>query len=235
MFSFLRSKAKQYQRENLTDDGVGNVAMTRAAQLFTADWKTELILAGYGYGISIGDLANGGGDVALITGGGAGTVIDSDQPEMAVGVPTGYYMIPLFYQLSVKVDVDADAEIGNIALFADTTQNIPLPIAASSTPKTPVPLLGGGPASVAFAQTTVATDITDPVCSLALGYWSVRGSEVTAAGESIVKLDALYNPDFPQIFKGPCSIISCFGGTAAVTAGGVFMWAEVPAARFSVA
>lgn len=234
MFSFLRGKAKQIGREVLTDDGVDNVAMTRAKQLFVADWKTELILAGYGYGISIGDLANGGADVALITGGGAGTVIDSDQPEMAVGVPSGYFLIPLFFQLSAKVDIDADAEIGNIALFADTTQNIPVPIAASSTVKTPVPLLGGGAASAAFAQTTVSADITDPVCSMALGYWTTRGSEVTAAGESMVTLNALYNPDFPQIFKGPCSIISCFGGTAAVTAGGCFMWAEVPAARFQL-
>ena len=234
MNAYLRGTAKQRNREIAGEGQDVAAAFSRARQLFTADWKTELILAGYGYGVNIGDLANAGGDVALLTGGGAGTVIDSDQPEMAVGIPDGYFGIPLFFQLSAKVDIDADAEIGNIALFVDTAKTIPVPIAASSTVVTPVPLLGGGPAAAGDAQTIVVTDITDPVASLNLGYWSTRGSEVTAAGESMVTLNALFNPDFPQIFKGPCSFLMCFGGTAAVTAGGVFLYAEVPADRFKV-
>lgn len=234
MNSFLRAIAKHFSREVVSEGSVNSVAMTRARQLLTADWKTELVLAGCCYGISLGDLANAGGDVALLTGGGAGTVIDSNQPEMAIGLPAGYFGIPLFFQLSCKVDIDADAEIGNVALFADTTQQIPVPIAASSTIMTPNPLLGGGPPSIARAQTIVTADITNPVCSQSLGYWTTRGSEVTAAGESMVTLTATFNPDFPQIFKGPCSFIGCWGGTAAVVAGGCFMWAEVPEGRFKL-
>ena len=59
--------------------------------------------------------------------GGNGTVIDSNQPELAVGTPAGYYHIPLGFTAACKVDLDADAEEGSIILFGDTTQQIPLP------------------------------------------------------------------------------------------------------------
>ena len=65
------------------------IRSTRAGQLFTADWKNELILAGLGFGVTIGSIAAGGAE-ALITGGGAGTIIDSDQPDMPFCPPTGH-------------------------------------------------------------------------------------------------------------------------------------------------
>jgi hypothetical protein len=127
MFSFLRAKAKQLSREVLADDGISNLSMTRAQQLFTANWKTELLLAGYVYSFSPIAAAIAGGDETTpqVTGGGAGTVIDSDQPEIIVGVDYGYVLIPLEFQFSGKVDIDADAEVGNVLLFADRTQAPP--------------------------------------------------------------------------------------------------------------
>lgn len=223
--------AKQQGKGTDTDGTRGSLFRTRVGQLFTADWKTELVLGGCCFNVTVGDAANAGGDIALITGGGAGTVIDSDQPELIVGVGAGYYMVPLFFQGSFLVDIDADAEVGNVVLFADTTQNAPA--SATATAETPISILGSGlVSSIARAYSAVTADITDPVASILLAYNSVRGAEVTAAGESIVKLDCVYDPSFPVILKGPCSVVACWGGTAAVTGLATFIWAEVPKARF---
>jgi hypothetical protein len=144
----------------------------------------------------------GGGNVALITGGGTGAVtIDTDQPEMAIGTPTGYYHIPLSFDFAGQVDIDADVEEGNVILFADTVKIIPLPIAASSTVKTPVNLLGGGSACISYAQSSVTTDITDPVCSMLLAYATIQGSEVTAAGYAQGDFRAHWAPPFPILLN----------------------------------
>lgn len=233
MFNFLRSKAKQQSREVLADDGVGNVAMTRAQQLFTADWKTELLLAGYVYSFSPIAAAIAGGDETTpqVTGGGAGTVIDSDQPEIIVGCDAGYVLIPLEFHCSAKVDIDADAEVGNILLFADRTQAPPT--SATATALTGNNMLDGGTAFPGRAWHTVTVDITDPVMSDMLVFETIRGAEVTAAGESIVKLSATYQPAIPHLLDGPCSVVACWGGTAAVTALAKLIVACVPRARFA--
>lgn len=208
---------------------------TRAAQLFTADWKSELVLAGYAYTIDIGGIT-AGGDVALVTGGGNGDVIDSDQPEMAIGTPAGYYHVPLGFTCAVQQDMDVDGDNMNILLFADLDKQIPVPIVASSTVAIPQNLLDGGPASVSRAQTAVETDIADPVCSLILGYATNQAATMTAATmTAIAKLSLNYQPSYPTCFAGPCSVIACFGGIAisGVTTGlGTYTWAEVPVNRF---
>jgi hypothetical protein len=97
-------------------------------------------------------------------------VIDSDQPEMQIGTPTGHYHIPLGFMFSGRADLDANAETAEVLLFADTTSRGDRPIAASSTVKTPMNLLGGGESSVSYATSAVTTDITDPVCSHILAF-----------------------------------------------------------------
>lgn len=208
-----------------------DVRMTRMQQVFTANWREELLMGGYCYSVSVGGIS-AGGDAALVTGGGAGTVIDSDQPEVIVSVPSGYYLIPLEFQASAQVDLDADAEVGNILLFADVTQAVAA-TGVTGTAGTAIPMLGGGPSSVARIWHTITADITDPIASMVLAYETVRGAEVTAAGESVVKLSAFYQPMTPPLLVGPCSVVACWGGTAAVTAIATLKWAEVPASRFA--
>jgi hypothetical protein len=206
------------------------IRSTRAGQLFTADWKNELILAGLGFGVTIGGLAAGDAE-ALITGGGAGTVIDSDQPEMQIGTPTGHYHIPLGFMFSGRADLDADAETAQVLLFADTAKQGDRPIAASSTVKTPMNLLGGGESSVSYATSAVTTDITDPVASHILAFRTFQVA-AAAAGSLASDLTLNWEPSFPIILKGPCAVYACWGGTAAVAAACSYYWAEVPLSRF---
>jgi hypothetical protein len=231
--STLLQAIAQQQGASPSGDGVTrDLRATRVGQLFVADWKTELVLAGRAYNVSVGGIS-AGADVALITGGGNGTTIDSDQPEMAVGTPTGYYHIPLGFEFAGQVDIDADQEEGNVLLFADTSQIIPLPIAASSTVETPQPLLGGGQAAVSSAQSAVTTDITDPVVSQILAFATTAGSQITAVGYAVPDLQCHWYPPFPILLKGPCSVIACWGGTAAVVGACSYFFAEVPIAQFA--
>lgn len=62
---------------------------SRARQLFVDDWRQELLLGGFVYTFHVGGIT-GGGDYAGILGGGNGTTIDEDQPELGFGVPVGY-------------------------------------------------------------------------------------------------------------------------------------------------
>lgn len=213
------------------DGQLRQLRSTRSGQLFTADWKKELVLAGHVYSVTVGGIS-AGADVALIQGGGAGTTIDSDQPELAVGVPSGYTLIPLEFLFSGQVDLDADAEVGNVILFADLTQNIPAPVIASSTLETPSNMLDGGEAFPGYAQSAVTTDITDPVLSEMLVYETIRAAETTAAGQLVARLSVDWKAETPFLMDGPCSLIACWGGTAAVSGMAKLVFACVPRARY---
>lgn len=227
--TFLSGEARQ---RGITLRSAGEsvkARMTLADQMMVAGWREELLLAGLCYGVTVGGIS-AGADVSLITGGGAGTTIDSDQPELVVGIPTGYYLIPLRAQGSFRVDLDADAEVGDALLFADTTQCVAA-TGVTGTAETPVPLLGGGPDSIARCWSAVTADITDPVLSHLLAYETVREAEITAVSHVTVRLSLDYQPASPPIFKGPCQVVMCWGGTAAVAGLFTFEWAEIPAGR----
>jgi hypothetical protein len=208
-----------------------DVRMTRSQQLFTSDWKQELLLAGYVYTFSVGTLS-AGADVSPVAGGGNGTTIDEDQPELGFGVPTGYTLIPLSCKFAGQVDIDADAEVGNVVLFADLAATIPTD--GTKTAVSPINLLHGATdyPGTAFKQATA--DITDPTVSLILDYKTVRAMDAgVAASEFPVDFSMNYEPALPPHFIGPCSVYLCWGGTAAVNGMANVTFAAVPNARFS--
>lgn len=221
----------QQQFPSLTSDGNrGQMFATRAGQLFTAGWKAELAMAGYVYNVTVGSIA-AGGDVSRVTGGGDGTVIDSDQPEMVIGTPTGYFHIPLSFHCGLVGDGDADdADEKNIILFADQTKTAPA--SATGTKATITPLLDGGRAAASSGYHTVTVDITDPVATQVLGFATNQAAQVDASGTvvSTVRLD--YVPKQPVLLKGPCSVVACWGGTGAATAICTYCFAEVPVSRY---
>lgn len=210
------------------NDGEGR--LTLADQLYVAGWREELSLAGLVYGFTVGSLS-AGADVALVTGGGAGTTIDSDQPEFIYSVPTGYYLVPLSCRISANADLDADGEHGGLLFFADTTQAVAR-TGITGTAVVAKPLLGGGPEAAGFGWHTVTADLTDPVLSLLLAYERITAADAgTAASQQVYSLRLEYRPTQPVVLKGPCSIVACWGGTATVTALAHFEWAEIPADR----
>jgi len=224
--------------------GEGDMAylkMSKIGQLFVADWKTQLVVAGLAYSAHIGTLTTGA-DVGLIVGGGNGTVVDSDQPELLVGVPTGYYLIPLELHAICDMDVDADGEYGEILFFADRTQ-APAATGLTGTPGaiTPNNQLDGGAAFPGYCWGGITTDLTDPVMSEFIDLVYVNTSEFVSNGTAtnltngiVHSLRMDWKANKPKILAGPCSLVVCFGGTAAVSGMINAEFACVPSSYFPV-
>lgn len=228
----LQAISQQLGGGVVVDGTKRNLRATRAGELFTVGWKNSLVQAGFAYRVTVGGIAAGGAE-SLVTGGGAGTVIDTNQPELAIGVAAGVFIIPLGFRCSARIKMEDTAETGEILLFADTTQNIPAPVIASSVLEVPANLLGGGPASVARAQSAVTTDITNPVASQFLVWKTLLNTDNgTAANAVTADLSVDWQPPYPTLLKGPCSVIGCWGGSNAAPGSCTFDWAEVPIVYF---
>src|SRR5262245_54626730 len=73
--------------------------------LVEANWLDQMIARGLGWLVNIGDFST------PITGGGAGTIVDNDQPEGIISVPSGYTIRPVRFHLHGQVPLlatDAD-------------------------------------------------------------------------------------------------------------------------------
>lgn len=236
MKSDLIAVARQRDPEVFNDGQPGSLRMSRAGQLFTADWPVELAMAGHVYSLSPIAAAIAGLDEVTpqVTGGGAGTVIDSDQPEIIVGVDAGYFLIPMELMAAVKVDLDADAEIGAILAFTDRTQAPPTSV--TGTVLAPSNCLDDGPAFPGRSFHTITADITDPVLSDLLVYDVIRAADAgVVASEQVIQLHVDWKAKVPMFIKGPCSIVVCWGGTAAVQALARLTFACIPERRIIAA
>jgi len=218
----------QQQSPSINADGAYNaIRATRSGELFTADWKVNLAMRGLCYNVSVGGIA-AGGDIAMITGGGAGTTIDSDQPEMIVQTPATHFHVPLAFKCAVNIDAGTtDLDEANIILFADTTPAAIL-ATATATGETPHPLLDGGAASVSTCFSAVTADIVDPTADMVLDFATFSANQVTAASSFGASLRMDFEPMFPIFLKGPVAVVACWGGTIATPGICSYYWAEIP-------
>lgn len=231
MITDIKAKASQKTPTSVSEGDMGYVQMSKMGNLFTAGWRERLIMAGMCWKASVGTFSTGA-DIAPITGGGNGTTIDLDQPELQIGVDAGYYLICLEAMCAIQFDLDADTEEASIILIADRTA-APDTTAASATANTPDNLLDGAGAFPGRAWDSVSGDITDPVDDEILDFVTIQES-LSAAGQTASSLKMDYRPLAPSILAGPCAVDLLFGGTAAVTGFGTITVACVPTAWFPV-
>ena len=236
----IKAKVGQVSPSVLGEGDIDVLSMTKMAQIFTADWKYKLVAQGLAFSAHIGTLT-AGADVGLIVGGGNGTTVDSDQPEMLIGVDAGYYLIPLEIRVIADVDIDANDEYGEILVFADRTQAPPTTATGTPGVVTPNNLLDGGPAFPGRVFGGVTTDLTDPVMSEFIDMEYVNGAEFVSNGSAtnltngiVYRLKLVHTPIYPRILAGPCEIVICFGGTAAVNGMIAAEFACVPSSWFPV-
>src|SRR3990167_10164845 len=214
-----------------------NLRMTRSRQLFVSDWRHELLLAGFVYHTTVGTIT-GGGDVSLIQGGGAGTTIDQDQPELAIGIPTGYALIPLEINFSGQVDLDANAEVANFVIWMDLAANVPTD--GTKTTETPVNMLLGATDYPGTAYSAYTVDVTDSTVSEILFYKTISVSEFVSNGAAtnltngvVIPFSATYEPKLPMFASCPCGLYVAFGGTAAVNGIITATWATPTVGRYN--
>jgi len=206
---------------------------------FTADWKRALLLEGRVFQMTVGTLT-GGGDISMITGGGAGTIIDQDQPEFGVSVPLNTTLIPLEIHIACQPDLDADGEEANIVITYDSAAAYAGD--GTVTSETPVNMItGGGVNTNATAFSAATADITDPTVSGILAFKTVQASEFVSNGTAtnltngvVGSVELHYEPSFPIHITGPGAFYGYWGGTAAVPGLASVIWGEVPSTRINI-
>ena len=194
----------------------------------------RMIADGYGQALTVGAFSTG------IVGGGAGTILDLDQPELVIGVPGGFVLRPIFAEFVVGPGVTtADSDeteallaVDSLGLWSgDGTYTFEEPSNMNSSfPKGSSARVGS--AFTADMTTTPRNGLTpaDPVLDMELS----RNQEITdfnAAATSIAFHTVVlrYTPAYPEWVEGPASLIGYWGGTIATLGSfGVVRWVEAP-------
>lgn len=179
-----------------------------------ADWRQALIARGYGWNVTVGGFRSGT-DTA-ITGGGAGTIMDLDQPEFGISVPSGYTLIPHEFHIQVRPGLQTtDSHVTDILVAVDRTAAY-----AGDGTVTSETALGlrtnvtsGCPATCFSAATA---DITDPVLDIEL-IRSTKLTDVQGTAATVNLMDHVvdYVPQFPPLVVGPGAIYGYWGGSIA--------------------
>ena len=180
--------------------------------LLNADWRQALIARNFGWHVDVGAFSS------PIQGGGAGTVLDQDQPEFGLSVPSGTTLIPLRFHISCQLPLlAADSEESEILIAVDraaawaadgtTTSETPLGMRTSSASGSPI---------TAFSAAT--GNITNPTLGYELAHVVQLGDfQGTPANAMWNQLSLVYEPLWPPFIVGPACVYGYWGGTVAVT------------------
>jgi len=207
--------------------------------LFTLDDVDAAISRGLGFQVTVGAFSTG------IVGGGAGTILDLDQPELAIGIPSGVAIRPVYFNVQVQVGLIAADNDENEILIAVDRLGV-WSGDGTSTAETATGLrsdMGGGSrcrVGSAFTadMTTTPTGAAaaDPVLDMELARF-VQTVDILLAStpvDSHLKVTSLlYEPKHPPIIVGPATLLVYYGGTVA-TLGGFIQghWVEALASEY---
>lgn len=196
----------------------------RHGNLFAGpDWRQRAIMRGLGFHVTVGAFST------PITGGGAGTIIDLDQPELIVSIPTGYILVPLAFTAQAQVPLlAADADEVEILLAVDRTAAMVIDGTATTETIQNMRTDLGATGSVATARSAFTADVTDPVLDIELARAVLTADSQTAAGVAWSRLDLNYDPKWPMFIKGPAMVVAYWGGTVATPGFAQFQWIELP-------
>lgn len=228
----LNGKVNQVNPDVLSDGDDELIRMSKMGQLFTADWKQRLLLAGRVWTYSLGAIAADGAMVPVV-GGGAGTVADIEQPEIIFGVEEGFHLALIEADVECDSDNDAPDDFMEIMMFGDRTQAPPTSV--TGTVVVPDNCLDGAGAFPGRAFKQITADIVDPVLSELFLYRRKAVTAVVMQGTSANEDDAIYSqltahyePTLPSWLKGPCSVVVLWDGTVATDGFAMVKFAAVP-------
>lgn len=193
------------------------LASSLIGELYTTGQWGALLKGGFLYSVTVGGLT-AGGDVSRVTGGGSGTTIDQDQPELIIGVDSGYSIAPVEADVSVYVALvgGGQGQTANIYIMGDNSVGVPTSV--TGTTETPTNLLDGGPNFPGRAYSAITADITDPGVEILLGSRTVTYQKVgTDVGPAIFDLNLSKQWRTPHWIAGAGSIYVCYGSDVAVS------------------
>lgn len=189
-------------------------------------WQQAYINAGYGFHVTVGAFST------PITGGGAGTVLDADQPEFVISVPSGTRIIPVRFHVQCQLPLIAtDADESEILIAVDRTAA--WDAVGTSTAET---VFGMKTDNTVSSLCTVASAFTGNMTGApTLGIELARAVAIgdvqgTAANANWGHLELLYEPKFAPVIVGPAMVVGYWGGTVATPGFAQMQWLEFPAA-----
>ena len=178
-----------------------------------ADWRHALIARGFGWLCEAGTLTT-----AIAGGGTTGTVLDLEQPQLVLNIPSGVAMVPLRIAVECQIGLQTiDAQENEIWIGYDRTQ---VQANGTSTAVTPTNLrsdLGGQTAPFTSRHTYTGDGVATPVISTLARKQAQSDLQGIAANMNVYQFDLIYEPFNPPMIVGPANISVYWGGTIALT------------------
>ena len=223
----MDTTVRQNSSAPFPDGAVGALRLSRNGALFTIPWLQAAVWEGKAFTVTVGAFST------PIVGGGAGTILDQDQPELAISVPSGKAILPFSVMAqcvipALATDLD-ECEI-LLALDKDTEA-----AAGTATTETPVNLrmqnAGVSACTVTSAYTADCTNPTlDAELARAIITGDMNGTPGFAAFWTPLKLD--YQPGVVPLLIGPCALYLYWGGTVATSGFAQVSWVELDSSLF---
>jgi hypothetical protein len=225
---------QQLQKYIIPDGSAQKPYMTRRGELFGMDWIQAAILEGRGF------IFNAGAFSTPVVGGGAGTIIDNDQPEVGILIPSGTTIVPFRVHVQLTTPLlAADSDEAETVFYADTTAATAALALDGTWTNTVTPKnMRVAATNVNTSECTVKTlctaDTTEPTETIDL-FHSVILADLngTAANALWTRHDVLYEPKNPLYIVGPALVFGYWGGTVATNAFLQFAYLEFPTTQVS--
>ena len=181
------------------------------------DWIDALIARGYGWHVSVGSFST------PIVGGGAGTFLVADEPELVIDIPAGKTLVPLRFEITLETPLIAADDNEVESLIAVDQGAISGANAGNGTVELQwnmrtgaAGLAAGGGVNVVSAVTTNLTGT--PALDLELSHKSqvadVQGAVANALWGDFMHV---YEPKWPLLISGLATLVVYFGGTIATS------------------
>lgn len=185
-----------------------------AGSLPVMSWNDQMIARGFGWAVMAGTLST------PVLGGGAGTILDADQPEVVISIPSGTCCRPLRINVSSTAPLLAtDADEFETHWIVDRTQKWD-GTGTTFVTETPMNLrtdkTHSCPLTVASAFEGNITGV--PVESALLGHFQLQGDIQTAVGTTWSGLNVTFDHPHMPFIIGPAMIVGYWGGTVATSA-----------------
>ncbi len=223
MITEVKMNVNQIPVDVLTEGQMDYPAISKVGQVYTADWRLRLILAGKAHRISFGTVA-GAADITLV---GNGAAIELERPEGAIAIDTGF-LVPMSINLSVLADLDTENDELDVLLTCDRATGLsPAQVATcAGTAKAIDNLLDGADVFAGRYVNIGTADIVDPVHSDILFYahWEAIGANPLGPNHFFVN----HTFPFPNYLAGACTIYLYVGSGTTPTFAGSIVFAHVP-------
>lgn len=194
--------------------GVREADASRGGELYSYDWRQRRVAEGKGFIVNVGAFST------PITGGGAGTILDLDQPELVINVESGKVLVPLRFHIQTQAPLlAADADESEILIAVDRTAKWAgdgtFTAETALNMRTDNPRSFNGSVGSAFTADMLMTTAADAVLGIELARSVITADSQTAAGVMWTKNELVYEPLVSPFIVGPAAVLVYWGGTVA--------------------